>query len=150
MKQLLTYVDASVVGGCYDEEFLVESRKFFELAGSGRFVLLVSDILVAELRLAPDPVKDVLLRLNPNCVTHVEATDESRRLRDHYLAARVLGRTHAVDAHHVALATISHADVIATWNFKHIVHFDKIRGFNAVNLREGYAPLAIHSPKELI
>ena len=31
------------------------------------------------------------------------------------------------DAMHVALATVAKADVVS-WNFKHIVHFDKIRG----------------------
>jgi len=40
--------------------------------------------------------------------------------------------------------------MIVSWNFKHIVHFDKIRGFNAVNLREGYLPIEIRSPREII
>ena len=51
---------------------------------------------------------------------------------------------------HVALATVSRADMVVSWNFKHIVHFDKIRGFNAVNLREGYLPIEIRSPKEVV
>jgi hypothetical protein len=40
--------------------------------------------------------------------------------------------------------------MIVSWNFKHIVHYDKIRGFNAVNLREGYPLLAIYSPLEIV
>ena len=54
------------------------------------------------------------------------------------------------DATHVAAATAARADAIVSWNFKHIVHWDKIRLFNAVNLREGYAPLEIRSPKEVV
>ena len=42
------------------------------------------------------------------------------------------------------------ADVIASWNFKHIVHYDKIRLFNAVNLREGYSLVDIRSPMEIV
>ena len=40
--------------------------------------------------------------------------------------------------------------MIVSWNFRHIVHFDKIRQFNAVNLREGYGIMEIYSPKEVV
>lgn len=39
---------------------------------------------------------------------------------------------------------------LINWNFKHIVHFDKIAGFNAVNIRLGYKALSIFSPKEVV
>ena len=61
-----------------------------------------------------------------------------------------VGRNHSNDALHVAQATVANADIIVSWNFKHIVHFDKIRGFNAVNLREGYLPIEIRSPMEIV
>jgi len=35
-------------------------------------------------------------------------------------------------------------------NFKHIVHFDKITGFEAVNLLHGYRPIRIYSPREVV
>jgi len=66
------------------------------------------------------------------------------------LPAEGMGALHRNDALHVALATVARADLIVSWNFKHIVHFDKIRGFNAVNLREGYIPIEIHSPLEVV
>jgi hypothetical protein len=50
---------------------------------------------------------------------------------------------------HIALATVADADMLVSWNFKHIVRFDKIRMFNAANLTQGYKPLAIHSPREV-
>jgi len=40
-------------------------------------------------------------------------------------------------------------DVLVSWNFRHIVNLDRIRGFNAVNLRGGYALLEIRSPLEV-
>jgi len=40
--------------------------------------------------------------------------------------------------------------VILSWNFKHIVHFDRIRGYEAVNLLQGYKPPRIHAPNEVI
>lgn len=38
---------------------------------------------------------------------------------------------------------------MVSWNFRHIVRFDKIRQFNAVNLEAGYKAIAIHSPREV-
>jgi hypothetical protein len=40
-------------------------------------------------------------------------------------------------------------DILVSWNFKHIVHFDKIRQFNVVNLKMGFKAIAIHSPREV-
>lgn len=71
-------------------------------------------------------------------------------MAESYIDAGVLPQASAEDAHHVALATLARSDVIVTWNFKHIVHVDKIRLFNAVNLREGYPLIDIRSPKEVV
>jgi predicted nucleic acid-binding protein len=144
------YVDTSVIGGCCDEEFADESRKLLALAAKGGAILLVSDLVIAELMAAPLAVQQVLTRIPPAGMEEVRASDNSRALRDAYLAARVVGPAHINDAHHVALATVARADMIVSWNFKHIVHYDKIRGFNAVNLREGYDAIAIYSPLEVV
>ena len=47
-------------------------------------------------------------------------------------------------------ASVHRADVLLSWNFKHVVHLDKIRKFNSVNLRLGYPPIEIRSPKEYV
>jgi hypothetical protein len=54
------------------------------------------------------------------------------------------------DALHVALATVTRCDKIVSWNFRHIVHSDKIRYYHAVNLMHGYDLIEIFSPKEVI
>jgi hypothetical protein len=81
---------------------------------------------------------------------YFSTNEEAVLLHDAYLAAGVVGPGSDDDAQHVANATVARADMIVSWNFKHIVHFQKIRGYNAVNLREGYALLAIHTPTEVI
>jgi hypothetical protein len=45
--------------------------------------------------------------------------------------------------------SVAEADLLVSWNFRHIVHFDKIRLFNSVNLEMGYKPLQIYSPREV-
>ena len=49
----------------------------------------------------------------------------------------------------LAIATVAEADLLVSWNFKHIVRFDKIRLFNAVNIEFGYKTLQIFSPREV-
>ena len=144
------YVDTSVIGGCFDEEFAAESRALVQAAREGRFVLLLSDLLAAEVEAGPALLQSVLKDLAEASFESVAMSEESERLRDAYLLAKVVGPSHANDAHHVALATVSRADLVASWNFKHIVHWDKIRMFNAVNLREGYPTIEIRSPPEVV
>ena len=67
-----------------------------------------------------------------------------------YMERSVLGQRFINDMLHIALATIAEVDVLVSWNFKHIVHLDKIRLFNAVNMEQGYKPLTIYSPREVI
>jgi predicted nucleic acid-binding protein len=55
-----------------------------------------------------------------------------------------------LDAQHIATATVSHADVLVSWNFKHIVNLLRIRAYNAVNLKYGYPLLEIRTPQEVI
>ena len=150
MKQTRVCVDTSVIGGCFDKEFAKESLALVQAAREGRIVLLLSDLLVDELAKARPEIQNALSDLLPNAYEEVSGGEESERLRDAYLKAGVVGPQHAADAEHIALATVSGADIVLSWNFKHIVHWDKIRGFNAVNLREGYPPIEIRSPQEVI
>ncbi|MDP6505311.1 MAG: PIN domain protein [Planctomycetota bacterium] len=150
MKKFRIYVDTSVIGGCLDEEFEEESQALIEMVRDGEVVLLVSDLLVQELEESPSEVQDILLSLPPVHVERVVMDEESERLQQAYLKEKVVTPRHSNDAHHVSLATIATADLVLSWNFRHIVHFNKIRGFNAVNLREGYQPLEIRSPKEFV
>ncbi|MCX5656295.1 MAG: PIN domain protein [Planctomycetota bacterium] len=150
MKQTRVYVDTSVIGGCFDKEFAKESLALVQAARDGRFVLLLSDLLGDELRGAAPEKQAVVTALPADAFEAVVRNDETARLRDAYLLAGVVGPRHAVDAHHIALATVWRADLLVSWNFKHIVHWDKIRGFNAVNLQEGYPPIEIRSPQEVI
>ncbi len=54
------------------------------------------------------------------------------------------------DAAHLVLATVAEADLIVSWNFRHLVHFEKIRQYNAINLALGYKMIEIRSPREVI
>jgi len=67
-----------------------------------------------------------------------------------YIAEKVVGKTSLDDCLHIALATIHKADYLVSWNFKHIVNVERIRGYNSVNIKLGYSIIDIRSPREFI
>ena len=149
MKKLRIYIDNSVVGGCFDEGFAEGSNALFDAARDGRLVVMVSDHLAFELAKAPALVRAKLRSLPEAATETVKASVEAQRLQEAYLEAGVLGRASEDDALHVAIATVTHADVLVSWNMRHIVRLERIRGFNAVNLREGYGQIEIRTPGEV-
>ncbi len=146
---LRVYIDTSVVGGCLDEEFSEDSQRVLELALTGHVRLLLSDVVVRELEQAPSAVRKLLEALPESSVQRVPITEEVHRLRDAYIGAGVIGQQWVDDATHVAAATVSRADAIVSWNFRHIVRLDKIKAYNQVNKTLGYEELTIVSPKEI-
>jgi hypothetical protein len=111
-------------------------------------LLLISDIVLRELEEAPNAVKEVLSGLTPGSVDVVTINEEILGLRDAYIQAGVVGQSSIDDAGHVAAATVAHADAILSWNFRHVVRLDKIRGYNQVNLMNGYGVMTILTPRE--
>ena len=144
------YADTSVFGGCFDSEFQDMSLKLVEEAKRGRFRLVLSPTTLRELARAPGRVRTFVTALPDSAVEVLAASEEAESLREAYIAAGVLGRGSKADAEHIAYASIGEVDLIVSWNFKHIVHFEKIRGFHAVNMLRGYAQVPIHSPPEVI
>ena len=149
MKQRI-YIDTSVVGGYFDEEFNEATIKLFDRLDNDEIKFVVSDLLDLELLKAPQHVKELLLKYSPDKFERVELTAEAIQLADKYITENVVGKTNLEDCRHIALATINKADVLASWNFKHIVNLDRIKGYNSVNLRFGYSIIEIRSPKDLI
>lgn len=148
-RKLRVFVDTSVFGGCFDEEFDEESRRFFDEVQEGRFVIIVSQRVLDELADAPEMVSKLVSEVSA-FTQEVDVTDEVVQLRDAYLEAGILGTSSIHDAEHIAVASVEQVDLLVSWNFKHIVHFDKIRAYNAINMLKGYRQIDIRSPQEVV
>lgn len=149
MKQRI-YIDTSVVGGYFDDEFKEVTILLFDRLDRKEITFVVSDLLDLELLNAPPHVREHLLQYSAEMFERVELTEEAIQLADAYINQKVVGKTSLEDCRHIALATINKVDVLASWNFKHIVNLDKIKGYNSVNLRHGYSIIEIRSPKDLV
>jgi len=143
------YTDTSVIGGCLDPEFQRASTQLIQLFKTGFAILVLSDLTQLELDDAPKEVKAVLDRIPDNFQEHIELTEEATDLARLYIRQGVLSETKWVDAQHIAVATVAQVDVLVSWNFKHIVNLERIRGYNSVNLKAGYPLLEIRTPREV-
>jgi len=150
MKKLIVYLDTSVIGGCFDEEFREASLALMEHIRLGIFEGMISPVSAEELSGAPEHVRNILLEFGEDQIIRLKETPEVLALSDAYMAAKVVPVKFEDDASHIAYATVYGADVVVSWNFRHIVNYQRIHAFNAVNVREGYAWMDIRTPMELI
>ncbi len=107
-------------------------------------------MLDLELTGAPQNVRELLLKFESDNFERVQLTEEAIELAAAYIDEKVVGKTSLEDCRHIALATINRVDVLASWNFKHIVNLEKIKGYNSVNYKLGYPMIEIRSPKDLL
>jgi hypothetical protein len=135
VARLRIYVDTSVIGGCFDPEFVTWSDALMRDFRAKRLVPVLSDVTAVEIAAAPAAVQAL----------HKELLGLSAA----YEARKILPKRFAADMTHIALATIAEVDAVVSWNFKHIVRLEKIRLFNAVNVELGYRALSILSPREV-
>ena len=143
------YADTSVFGGVFDDEFREPSKAFVDAVRVGRFTLVTSELVRREIAVAPPSVRQLFDEMLPLAdIAPVAA--EAIQLQQAYLDAGIVSERFAADALHVALATVSAASMIVSWNFRHIVNFQKIPKYNAVNKLHGYGDIAIYSPLEVI
>jgi predicted nucleic acid-binding protein len=147
MKQRI-YIDTSVFGGYFDEEFMEHTLPLFDRIYSGDFVILYSTVTQEELENAPEKIRDLVKKIKVEQTEFIETTDEAIDLASEYITEKVVGKTSFADCLHIALATINRADFLISWNFKHIVNIERIRGYNSINIKNGYKQLEIRSPRE--
>ncbi|MBU4486345.1 MAG: type II toxin-antitoxin system VapC family toxin [Candidatus Delongbacteria bacterium] len=143
------YIDTSVIGGCFDKEFKLWSNSLIEDIKNGIFIPVLSEVVGSEIESAPERIKLKYFEILQHNSIFLELTDEAVMLAKEYQKRGILPEKFFEDGLHIALATINKVDLLVSWNFKHIVRFDKIRLFNAVNLEMGYKTIEIYSPMEV-
>ncbi len=144
------YFDTSVFGGVFDIEFEESTFQLFERVKLGKVICVFSDLTETELLNAPERVISFFKNLPREYCEKVSVTDEILFLATKYIDENVVGKTSFDDCVHIATATICKADILVSWNFKHIVNVYRIRGYNSINIRSNYQALEIRSPKEIL
>ena len=144
------YADTSTIGGCFDEEFKEWSIALFEEFKVGTKFIMLSDLTLQELELARQEVREKINEVSDGFRIAIGITDEAINLAETYIIEGALTNKSYNDALHIALATLNNSDVLASWNFKHIVNLNRIRLYNSINLKLGYRMIEIRTPREIL
>jgi predicted nucleic acid-binding protein len=144
------YFDTSVFGGMFDAEFEEESTLLFEKVKLGQIICVYSNLTESELSKAPLKIQHFFNSIDNAHKECIQISQQTLTLAQTYINEKVVGQTSLDDCIHIAAATLNKVDILISWNFKHIVNVYRIRGYNSVNLRLGYSPLEIRSPKEIV
>jgi len=150
MHKLRIYIDTSVIGGCFDEEFAEWSNMLFDEFIAGKKIAVISDITIGELSKAFDFIKNKIKEIPDKYIEVIHKTKEIEELSHSYIKNNAISKKHGDDALHIASATIAKADVLVSWNFKHIVNLRRIQIYNSVNLMNGYSIIEIRNPREVL
>jgi predicted nucleic acid-binding protein len=145
------YVDSSVVSGMFDNhlpERVEHTRRFWQAVIDGKIQIIASDVLNTEVKRAPEHVWEFYRQLPESQIERVVSTDESDHLAERYITENVVGESNLDDCKHVALAALTEADVIVSWNLRHIVNENRIPKYNDVNIEQGYKPIRIMTPNK--
>ncbi|MBC8487655.1 MAG: PIN domain protein [Bacteroidetes bacterium] len=149
MKQRI-YIDNSVIGGYFDEEFKESTKQLFDRIQAKDFDIYFSEVNETELSLAPKHIRDIKKLIPNDCLKYLDLNDDSKKLAETYVNEKVLGQASINDAYHIAIASVNRLDCLVSWNFRHIVNFSKIKLFNSINLKLGYPLIDIRSPLEFL
>ena len=157
MRKSNLYLETSVFGFYYDEKMenilkREAARKLFTQIKKGFFYGLTAPLTVTEIDRVPSPYKEKLSQLIKGYGIEIVEIEESEleSLFQNYMTEKIVPVKFRNDARHVACATILRVDVLVSYNLEHIANEWRARQFNAVNLREGYLPINIRMPEEVI
>ena len=143
------YIDTSVIGGYYDDEFKEETRRLWQLSKEGIYQMVTSVVTVDEIGGAPARVKNLFAKTF-DVESLLLASEEADELAEFYMAQEIVPPKFYADAQHVAICTVARIEYLVSWNFKHLANLQRENAFNAANLLRGYREVRIVSPKPLI
>jgi hypothetical protein len=77
-------------------------------------------------------------------------TGETQRLTEMYIREELVSPAWETDAAHIAMTAVNGLDFIVSLNFTHITRPWTIERVRRVNFREGYKPIGIYKPSEVL
>ena len=125
--------------------------EFFKAISSGQFEGYTSAYTIEELENATEPKRTKMLALIEKYhITVLDASEEADRMAGIYIRNGIIPEKKNIDAQHIAIATVYDIGMIFSYNFKHINKLKTKNMVPAINLNEGYRPVIITQPKEVI
>ncbi|GHV20814.1 hypothetical protein AGMMS49959_08900 [Planctomycetales bacterium] len=154
MEKPKIYLDTSVVSYLDQQdapERMAETRRLWEKIKTGAYEIVISNVVSNELANCEKAKQIVLagyLRQIPYILIHVD--DEMVALAEQIVDFKILKQKSFDDCQHIAAAIVADCDAIVSWNFKHLVNPQTMKGVKVVTALRDRRDLLIYTPSSLI
>jgi len=149
------YIDTSVISHLFAddaEEKRQDTIQLWKDLKLGKFDVYISDVVLYEISNCKEPRRtDMQKKLEEIKYEILEPSKSAELLANEYIKSGVLPKKSMADSEHIALAVVAGCDIIASWNFKHLVNYKTVDGVKFVNATNNYyKEIAIMPPSMLI
>ena len=134
-----------------DRDAHTDTVKLFDEIKAGKYEVFTSIYVMDELAKAGEPKRSNMLELIEKYdIIVVPADEETEKLADIYISEKVIPTSKQLDSLHIACASVNDVDYIFSFNFRHINRIKTKEMTSIINIREGYKPVKITVPAEVI
>jgi len=143
------YLDTSVFSAYYDDrkpERMELTQEFWK--NLSRHERLCSELTIEELSRASPELKQKLLALTQEFKI-LKITEEVLNLARRYVKEGVVPPRYFADAIHIAAAVKGDADILVSWNYRHLVKRSTRLLVNYINSKLGLRSIEILAPPEV-
>ena len=117
----------------------------------GKYEIYISTRVTDELEKCKEPKKGILFKhLEEINYTLLQVDEETVNLAEKFINFGILKKKSMIDCQHISAAILSGCDIIVSWNFKHIVNINTMRGIKVVTTLEGYKDILVYPPPALL
>ena len=153
MRKPKIYLETTMFNHYFDKdrEAHAATVKLFKEIQEGKYDAYTSLYVTDELVKANEPKRSNMLSLiGEYGIQVLSFSDDVRDLADIYVIEGIIPAKYRYDGLHIACATVNDMEYIFSLNFKHINKIKTKTMTSIVNIREGYRPVTIASPMEVI
>ncbi|MCL2089196.1 MAG: hypothetical protein FWH14_06910 [Oscillospiraceae bacterium] len=153
MRVAKIYLETTLFNHFFDVEREAHAAtvKLFKEIKAKKYEAYTSLYVTDEIVKSTEPKRSKMLSLITEYDMQVLSfSDEIRALADIYVNENIIPVKYRYDGLHIACATVNDLDYIFSLNFKHINKVKTKTMTSAINIREGYRPVIIASPLEVV
>lgn len=155
INKIKVYLDTSIISYLDQQDMpdrMRETKKMWEILKSEKFEVLISDLVLTEINECNEEKKQILLTyLNEIDYEICTIDEEADELANIIIEEGILRPKSLDDATHIAVAILSNANMILSWNFKHLVNYNTINGVRQICFKKNINKIIdIYSPYVLL
>lgn len=154
MHKMKVYLDTSTISYLEQEdvpEKMEQTRKLWKILQTGKYDVVISDLVLAEIDECKEPKKNKLKKhLLQIDYERVIITKETKQIANEIINEGILKPKSFNDCLHIASAILNDCNIIVSWNFKHMVNVDTINGVRKITFAKRYNNIDIYAPYVLL